>query len=103
VEACPVEALYRDEKTRAILINDDICVGCRLCIDKCPFGGISIDPDEERMIKCDLCGGDPQCAKYCPTEALKYVRADRMIMFKRRKGAEKMANLLEQVVITERG
>jgi Fe-S-cluster-containing dehydrogenase component len=103
VKACPVEAFHRDEKTGAVLIDDDVCIGCRLCIDECPFGGISIDPDKERVIKCDLCGGDPQCVKYCPTSALQYVRADRMIALKKRKGAERMANLLEQVIILGRG
>ncbi len=103
LEACPVEAFYRDKKTGAVLINDDVCIGCRLCIDKCPFGGISIDPDKERMIKCDLCGGDPQCVKHCPTNALQYVRPDQMIILKKRKGAEKMANLLEHLIIMERG
>jgi len=99
VKACPVEAFYRDEKTGAVLINDDICIGCRLCIDKCPFGAIFIDPDKERMVKCDLCGGNPRCVKYCPTGALQYVGADRMVMVKKRKGAEKMANLLEPVIM----
>jgi len=99
VKACPVEAFYRDEKTGAVLVNDDVCIGCRLCIDKCPFGGIFIDPDKERMVKCDLCGGDPQCVKYCPTGALQYVEAGRMVMVKKRKGAEKMANLLEPLIM----
>jgi Fe-S-cluster-containing hydrogenase component 2 len=28
------------------------------------------------VIKCDLCGGDPQCAAACPTGAIVYVDAD---------------------------
>ncbi|MCH6588008.1 MAG: (Fe-S)-binding protein, partial [Proteobacteria bacterium] len=27
-------------------------------------------------VKCDLCGGDPECAKACPTGAITYVDAD---------------------------
>ena len=103
VKACPVEAFYRDEETGAVLINDEVCIGCRQCVDKCPFGGIAVDLNKERMVKCDLCGGDPQCVKYCPTEALQYVKTDRMVMLRRRKGAEKMADLLEQLIITEEG
>ncbi len=29
-----------------------------------------------KVIKCDLCGGDPACAKACPTEAITYVDAN---------------------------
>jgi len=29
-----------------------------------------------KVIKCDLCGGDPACAKACPTEAITYIDSD---------------------------
>ncbi|MCB1863435.1 MAG: (Fe-S)-binding protein, partial [Gammaproteobacteria bacterium] len=29
-----------------------------------------------KVIKCDLCGGDPACAKACPTQAITYIDAD---------------------------
>jgi ferredoxin len=29
-----------------------------------------------KVIKCDLCGGDPACAKACPTDAIVYIDAD---------------------------
>jgi Fe-S-cluster-containing hydrogenase component 2 len=41
----------------------------------CPFGAISLDGD--RMIKCDLCEGDPQCVKWCATKALEFKPIDR--------------------------
>ena len=28
------------------------------------------DQDKEKAVKCDLCRGDPQCVKECPTGAL---------------------------------
>jgi Fe-S-cluster-containing hydrogenase component 2 len=31
---------------------------------------IRLDEDTQFPLKCDLCGGDPQCVKFCPTEAL---------------------------------
>lgn len=98
-DVCPIGACYRDEKTGAVMINYDICIGCRMCVYACPFGGTSIDPDKRRIVKCDLCAGDPQCAKYCPTKALQYVKADRVALLKKRIGAEKIAKLMEQIIV----
>lgn len=98
-DVCPIGAYYRDEKTGAVMINYDTCIGCRMCVYACPFGGTSIDPDGRRVVKCDLCGGNPQCVKYCPTKALQYVNADRVAFLKKRIGAEKIARLMEQIII----
>lgn len=68
--ACPVEgALYIDEATGARVINPEKCIGCRLCMEACPqYPNTPIRYDAERKIclKCDLCGGDPLCVKFCP-------------------------------------
>ena len=65
-KACPVpEAMYRDERTGAIVIDQEICNGCLSCADACPFDAIFIGPKGE-VLKCDLCGGAPTCVKYCP-------------------------------------
>ncbi len=42
----------------------------------CPFGTINYNQDTGKVIKCDLCGGEPQCAAACPTGAITYVYAD---------------------------
>ena len=70
---CPVRAISRNKDTGAMTIDYDKCIGCRMCLVGCPFGAISYDPDRKRVIKCELCEGDPQCAKFCPTEALKFL------------------------------
>jgi carbon-monoxide dehydrogenase iron sulfur subunit len=65
-EACPVEdAMYIDEQTGAVVINENTCTGCLECAEACPFGAIGIGPEKE-VLKCDLCKGDPVCVKYCP-------------------------------------
>jgi len=43
------------------------------CVDACPFGAIQLDP-EGNPLKCDLCGGAPMCAQYCPVEAIEWVK-----------------------------
>ncbi len=93
VEACPTNALSRDTETGAIVVDDDACVGCRVCIMVCPIGGVSIDPATDVAYKCDLCGGDPECVKYCYYEALEYVPKDKMDSSLKRSKSEKLSEL----------
>lgn len=73
VEVCPTNALKQDEKTGIVRLNKEECIGCRKCINECPFGAIGFNG--EFPFKCELCGGDPECVKACPVNALK-VRKD---------------------------
>jgi Fe-S-cluster-containing hydrogenase component 2 len=80
IAACPTEALYRDEKTQAVVVNQDLCIQCQACIDACVVGFnevesneklvIRFDETEQMPIKCNLCDGDPRCVQFCPTQAL---------------------------------
>ena len=72
LSACPTGALYRDELTEAVIIKNKNCTGCKLCIEACPMTPPRIRYDANRniCIKCDLCGGDPLCVKYCMEGAL---------------------------------
>ena len=76
MHACPVEAITKTAATGAMEVADDVCVGCKVCTIACPFGTINYNSDTGKVIKCDLCGGDPECAKACPTQAIVYVDAD---------------------------
>ena len=67
VEACPTGAMYL-ENGRAVHDRDK-CDLCGACIEACPFPG-ALRIFEEELLKCDLCGGEPECVKYCPTGAL---------------------------------
>lgn len=97
-EACAVEAIYRDEATGAMVIDYDKCMGCNLCFTACPFGGISIDPLSMMVVKCDLCDGDPWCAKYCVRKAVEYVRADKAGIQRKRAGFEKISKLMPLIM-----
>ncbi|MEJ2479794.1 MAG: 4Fe-4S dicluster domain-containing protein [Acidihalobacter sp.] len=74
--ACPVEAIVTDPATGAKEVLEDRCVGCKVCTIACPFGTVNYNSASGKVIKCDLCGGEPECAKACPTEAIVYVDAD---------------------------
>ncbi len=70
VKVCPTEALVRNELTGAVEVDEERCVGCGLCEPACPFGHMHFDLDDGVPVKCDLCGGDPTCVKFCPHGAL---------------------------------
>lgn len=83
IKACPVDAIKRDGDI--VKIDNDTCIVCRVCIEACPFGSISVNPDKEMMIKCDLCDGDPECAKYCAYQAIEYIDERERVYNKRLK------------------
>lgn len=68
--ACPIpEAMLYNPDTGVWAINERYCIGCLACVDACPFGAIRVGPNRE-ILKCDLCGGNPVCVKYCPPRPL---------------------------------
>ena len=98
--ACPIDnAIMKDKETGIVTIDHDLCPGCRLCIAACPFGGLSFDTVEGKVIQCDLCQGEeggPACAQVCPTEAIRFVRADRVGLIKKREAMEKLASVAKK-------
>ncbi len=74
VKSCLFDALKRNPTTGAIELDKQRCVNCRACVAACPFGCALIDDVHDEVVKCDLCGGSPACAQFCPTKALTYRR-----------------------------
>ena len=72
VKSCLVDALKRNPETGAIELNQEVCVKCMACVAACPFGCSIFDQQHQIIVKCDLCGGDPACAHFCPTKALQW-------------------------------
>jgi Fe-S-cluster-containing hydrogenase component 2 len=72
IKVCPTKALAHNPKTGAVEVDMEKCIKCRMCAIACPFGNITIEPETLNVLKCDLCQGDPACAKFCPTKALEY-------------------------------
>ena len=76
-EACPVEAIKKDERLGIVTINQEECTGCGECSEVCQFG-INFFDMEGKALKCDHCGGDPECVAFCPTGALQYEEVERI-------------------------
>ena len=57
LDACPLHALFPNEKTGVTMVDNDECIGCGLCIDACQFGAIKLHPEKNiAVLVCDLCG-----------------------------------------------
>jgi len=82
MEACPKGAIVRAEKTQIVVIDEIKCDGCGICMVACPYAAIWVHPETvslkkgRRMLKCDLCGGDPKCVAWCETKAIQYIARD---------------------------
>lgn len=92
---CPSKALSRDEND-AVAVDPSKCIGCKMCVSACPMGNINYSPRQKRIMKCDLCGGDPACVKYCPTRAIEFVEGTESNMNKKKIIASKFKGLFEE-------
>lgn len=96
LEAClEPGAIYVDE-IGAVTINEALCTGCSQCVGACPIGGITFHRLIGRgkhgkavALKCDLCGGDPWCARVCSSQAIVLVRE--------REGAQNAQDRLREI------
>ena len=53
-EACPEEAITKREDG-IVVLDDEKCNGCGVCLDECPYDAIEFDSDMNLARKCNLC------------------------------------------------
>ena len=92
VQVCPVGATFQT-KDGVVLVDEKRCIGCRYCIQACPYGARYLNPRTRTADKCTFCyhrvtkGLLPACVEVCPTEARIFGdmkgRADRLVRFER--------------------
>jgi tetrathionate reductase subunit B len=74
VQVCPVGATFKTEDG-VVLVDENRCIGCRYCIQACPYGARYLHPEKEVADKCTFCyhritkGLLPACVEVCPTQA----------------------------------
>ncbi len=75
VRICPVTAMYqRDDGI--VEFDANACIGCKACMQACPYDAIYIDPDSHTAAKCHYCahrteiGLEPACVVVCPEHAI---------------------------------
>jgi Fe-S-cluster-containing dehydrogenase component/formate-dependent nitrite reductase membrane component NrfD len=70
---CPTSALYR-RRDGIVDLNAASCIGCRACMEACPYDQLFIDPNTQTAEKCNFCANRvenellPACVIVCPTE-----------------------------------
>lgn len=75
VEICPVTALHK--RPDAIVdLDRDACIGCRACMQACPYDALYLNEDTGTAEKCHYCahrterGLEPACVVVCPEHAI---------------------------------
>jgi Fe-S-cluster-containing dehydrogenase component/formate-dependent nitrite reductase membrane component NrfD len=73
VRICPTSALFR-RRDGIVDLHGDSCIGCRACMEACPYDQLFIDPNTRTAEKCNFCANRvenkllPACVSVCPTE-----------------------------------
>jgi anaerobic dimethyl sulfoxide reductase subunit B (iron-sulfur subunit) len=84
VEVCPASAITV-RPDGIVLLNSDLCIGCRLCSWACPYSAPQYDADAGYMTKCNFCienieaGIPPACVSACPMRVLDYGDRDKIL------------------------
>lgn len=72
---CPTSALFRADNG-VVDFQDDDCIGCKSCMNACPYDALYINPETNTAHKCNMCNHrleqnlEPSCQVVCPTEAI---------------------------------
>lgn len=75
VRICPVTAMYQREDG-IVEFDPEVCIGCKACLQACPYDAIYVDPDSGTAAKCHYCahrldmGLEPACVVVCPEHAI---------------------------------
>ena len=74
-DVCPADAISRNDRG-IVSVDVELCIGCRACVEACPFGAMQFDEDKDVAMMCDLCydrlqnGEEPACSTVCPTRCI---------------------------------
>lgn len=91
LNVCPVKAISKDEELGRVTVDYNTCIGCRACVSVCPFGAMSYNAIDRRVLKCDLCDGKPQCVSFCEVKAVDFIEAGDVGLIKSRKAAQRVS------------
>lgn len=75
MDVCPEEAIYK-RQDGIVLVDEEKCTGCQVCIPACPYGALNYDDQRDVVVKCTLChhridqGLEPFCVVWCEDEAI---------------------------------
>ena len=76
VANCPTGAMAKREDNGAVVVDQDVCIGCGTCVNSCPYEVPQIDEEAGVSSKCTLCfdrldnDHRPACVNACPVKVL---------------------------------
>lgn len=85
VKACPNGAMFIDEEDGTVQHDDTKCLGCRYCVEACPYAVPQYIESINLTRKCDACkqlreaGEQPACVAACPMRALEFGSYDELM------------------------
>jgi len=71
VDVCPTGATWKRAQDGVVVVDEDICIGCKYCIQACPYDARFINVNTGAADKCDFClhrvskGLEPSCVNTC--------------------------------------
>jgi len=95
---CPTNAIIKREDG-VVLLDENKCIGCKLCVYACPYGLMHFNHDRNVAGKCNMCfsrmnyGLEPSCVQHCIGGALQILdieRAKKVAEGRNRAGTEKV-------------
>ncbi len=75
IEICPTSALFKRDNG-IVDFDNSRCIGCKSCMQACPYDALYIDPETSTAAKCNFCAHrveanlEPACVVVCPTQAI---------------------------------
>jgi Fe-S-cluster-containing dehydrogenase component len=75
VKICPTQALFK-RQDGIVDFDNERCIGCKSCMQACPYDAIYIDEDTHTAAKCNFCAHrvdndlEPACVVVCPTHSI---------------------------------
>jgi tetrathionate reductase subunit B len=75
VSVCPTGATWKRDEDGIVVVDKDICIGCKYCVQACPYDMRFVNEDTGSADKCDFCihrvsqGLEPACVEACPSRA----------------------------------
>lgn len=81
---CPTKAITKYPEG-PVVVDQSMCIGCRYCVEACPFDVMRYDARQGVVYKCTMCadrvqaGQQPACVKTCPGEALEFGERDKLL------------------------
>lgn len=79
VSACPTGACYKREEDGIVLIDSEVCIGCKMCMEACPYDSPIYNAETNKCEKCDGCidlvlqGKKPYCVQVCNSRVLDFI------------------------------